>query len=68
MLTVTTHFANKRVELTKQGITENAFGWLDLDSAFLQLYPGDNLLRYDADDGLDSLEVDIYYTPQYVGV
>ena len=68
VLTVTTHFANKRVETYKNGITSNAFNWIDLDSTFLQLTPGDNLLRYDADDGLDNLEVDIYYNPQYVGV
>ncbi len=67
-LTVTTHFANKRVEIEKQGVVESAFQWLDLDSTFLQLNPGDNLFRYDADDGLDNLEVDIYFTPQYVGV
>lgn len=68
VLTVTTHFANKRVETYKNGITSNAFNWIDLESTFLQLDPGDNLLRYDADDGLDNLEVDIYYNPQYVGV
>lgn len=68
VLTVTTHFANKRVETYKNGITSNAFNWIDLESTFLQLDPGDNLLRYDAEDGLDNLEVDIYYTPQYLGV
>jgi len=68
VLTVTTHFANKRVEAEKQGVTESAFQWLDLDSTFLQLEPGDNLLRYNADEGIDNLEVDIYFTPLYVGV
>lgn len=67
VIIVTTHFGNKRVESQLNGITTNAFNWLDLDSVFLQLEPGDNLLRYDADDGLDNLEVDIYYTPQYLG-
>lgn len=68
IITVTTHFQNKKVELSKNGVTSNAFNWIDLDSTFLQLEPGDNLFRYDADDGLDNLEVDIYYTPQYLGV
>ncbi len=67
-LTVTTHFQNKRVELTQGGVTSNAFNWIDLDSVFLQLEPGDNLLRYDAEDGIDNLNVDIYYSPQYLGV
>ncbi len=68
ILTVTTHFQNKRVDLNKNGIASNAFNWIDLDSTFLQLSVGDNLLRYDADEGLDNLEVDIYYTQQYLGV
>ncbi len=68
ILTVNTHFANKRVESEKQGMTESAFQWLDLGSTFLQLRPGDNLFRYDADEGLDNLEVDTYFTPRYVGV
>lgn len=68
ILTVTTHFADKRVVSEKQGVTESAFQWLDLSSTFLQLRPGDNLFRYDADEGLDNLEVDIYFTPRYVGV
>ena len=68
ILTVTTHFANKRVVIEKGDIVENAFQWIDLESTFLQLEPGDNLLRYNADEGIDNLEVDIYFTPLYVGV
>ncbi len=68
VLTVTTHFSNKRIESFKDGITTNAFNQIDLDSTFLQLEPKDNLLRYDADDGLDNLEIDIYYKPEYLGV
>lgn len=68
VIVVTTHFGSKRVESHLNGVVSNAFNWLDLNSTFLQLDPGDNLLRYDAEDGLDNLEVDIYYTPQYLGV
>lgn len=68
VITVTTHFQNKRVELNKNGVISNAFNWIDFTSTFLQLDPGDNLFRYDADEGIDSLEVDIYYNPQYLGV
>lgn len=68
ILTVTTHFGNKRVEANLNGVISNAFNWLDLGSTFLQLQPGDNLFRYDAGEGLDNLEIDIYYNPQYVGV
>ncbi len=68
IITVTTHFQNKRVELDKNGVTTNAFNWIELNSTFLQLDPGDNLLRYNSDEGIDNLEVQIYYTPQYLGV
>jgi hypothetical protein len=68
IITVTTHFQNKRVELNQNGVVSNAFNWIDLSSTFMQLEPGDNLLRYDADDGLDNLEVSIWHTPQYLGV
>lgn len=68
VITVTTHFQNKRVQLNKGGVISNAFNWIDLDSAFLQLDIGDNLLRYDASLGLSNLEVDIYHSPQYLGV
>lgn len=67
-IVVTTHFGSKRVESHLNGVITNAFNWLDLGSTFLHLDPGDNLLRYDADDGLNNLEVDIYYTPRYLGV
>ena len=68
VIVVTTQFGGKRVESHLNGVVTNAFNWLDLDSVFLQLDPGDNLLRYDAEEGLDNLEADIYFTPQYLGV
>ena len=68
VITVTTHFQNKRVELNKNGVISNAFNWIDHANTFMQLEPGDNLFRYDADDGIDNLEVSIWHTPQYLGV
>ena len=68
-LIITTHFGNKRVELIKSdGTVENVFNYIDLDSTFLQLQPGDNLLQYDAEQGIDNLEVAIYHRPLYVGI
>lgn len=68
VLTVTTYFGAKRVESVLNGVTTNAFNNIDLNSTFLQLEVGDNLFRYDAESGLDNLEVSIYFTPQYAGV
>ena len=68
-LEVTTEFTNKRIELVRSnGTRENVFNWIDLDSEFLQLELGDNLFRYDAESGIDNLEVAIYYTPLYLGI
>ncbi|MCR8744335.1 phage tail family protein [Romboutsia lituseburensis] len=69
LLEVTTDYSNKRIELVKSNSTrQNVFNWLDLDSEFLKLEVGDNLFRYDAEHGIDNLEVSIYYTPLYLGV
>ncbi len=68
IITVTTDFANKKITCNKNGVIENAFQFLDLYSTFLQLELGDNLFRYDADEGLDNLEVSIYHTSRYLGV
>ncbi len=68
IITVNTNKFQKRVELEKDGIISNVFNWIDLKSKFLQLDVGDNLFRYDADEGLDNLEVDIYYNHGSLGV
>lgn len=68
IITITTDFGNKRVYSNNDGVIENAFNYLDLYSTFLQLEIGDNILRYNAESGLDSLEVSIYYSSRYVGV
>ena len=67
-LSITTQFANKRIELTRGGTTTNILHYMDINSTFLQLDVGDNVFRYDADEGIDNLEVSIYYKPQYLGV
>ncbi|QXE20003.1 phage tail family protein [Clostridium sp. 001] len=68
-LNINTSFANKRVEIVKSnGTVTNVFNWIDLQTTFLQLAVGDNLLRYDAEKGLDNLEMAVYYRPLYVGV
>lgn len=69
IITVTTDYGNKAVISTINGIKTDAFNSLDfLNSTFIQLSTGDNLFRYDADSGIDNLEVDIYHTSKYLGV
>lgn len=69
VITVSTGFGNKKVQSYLNGITTNAFNFItDPNITFLQLEPGDNLFRYNADTGIDNLECSIYFTPQYLGV
>ena len=68
VVTVTTDYGNKKVTSSLNGVTSNAFSFIDLDSTFLQLDVGDNLFRYNAETGIDNLEVSISFTPQYLGV
>ncbi|MCD3217825.1 phage tail family protein [Clostridium botulinum C] len=68
-LVINTSFGNKRVEMIKSNGTKiNVFNYIDLASEFLQLAVGDNLLRYDAEKGLDNLEMALYYKPLYIGI
>lgn len=50
------------------GVENNYFKYRDLDSTWLQLDVGDNLFRYDADTGIDNLEVYIYFHSKYLEV
>ncbi len=62
---------DKTITRNKNGVTEDYMGHIDLAGGgdeFLELEPGDNLLRYGADAGEDMLEVRIYFHNKYSGV
>ncbi len=67
-VTVNTAYGQKGATLLRNGVETNYFRYIDVDSTFMQLGSGDNLLRYAADDGLDNLEVTVYHKPEYLGV
>lgn len=67
-LVINTEFGNKKVEMVHNGVSTNVFYYIDLQTTFLQLEVGDNLLRYNAEKGIDNLEAAIYFTPKYTGV
>ena len=46
----------------------NYFMYKDIDSSWLQLEVGDNLFRYNADVGIDNLDVFIYFYNQHLEV
>lgn len=71
VITINTNYGKKRIESNLNGIKTNILNYLDIAGGgitFLQLDIGDNLLRYDADENLSNLEVNIYFRPGYLGV
>ncbi|WP_195465380.1 phage tail domain-containing protein [Faecalispora jeddahensis] len=65
---ITTAQGNKRVKLTSGGVTTNINNYMAYPPVWLQAYPGDNLYRYDAESGIDNLNVTITHTQAYWGV
>ncbi len=68
LLTVSTYYGKKRCTLKHNGAVTDALRYLDVDSTFLQLVPGDNLFRYSAAAGENNLEVSVYHNNKYLGV
>ena len=67
-LAVCTAYGQKTCTLTQSGVTIDAFRFLDVDSTYFQLATGDNLLRYAAASGEDTIEVAVYHSNRYLGV
>jgi hypothetical protein len=67
-LHINTTFGEKTVEVEINGIRQNAFNYIDLDSTFFNLLPGDNLIEYTAGDGVTPKGVEIRYKNRYLGV
>lgn len=68
VLTVSTGYGEKAVNLKRGDVTTDAFRYLDVDSSYLQLAVGDNLFRYSASSNVENLEVSIYHNNLYLGV
>lgn len=65
---ISTYQGRKTITLIRNNVRSNIFGSRQLLSKFLQLEVGDNLFRYDAEEGIDNLEVQIQFTPRLLGV
>lgn len=63
--TTTDQLAVKRTEGQTE---ENVFALLDEDSDLVELAPGDNLLKMDADTGADALQATVSFYPMYSGI
>lgn len=64
-LTITTGYGDKNVYLNGEK-AQHYYNYLE--STWLQLDPGINLIKYDAEEGINNLECRILYTPKYLGV
>lgn len=68
ILYIKTGFGNKKVEIEHNGLRENAFHYIDLDSTFFQLQVGDNLIEYSTDNEEDPQQVLIKYKNRFLGI
>ena len=66
-IVITTADGNKHVKLISGGVTSNINNLMAYPPHWLQAQQGDNLYRYNADDGIDSLSVSILSTQAYWG-
>lgn len=66
-IVITTGDGNKRVKLISGGVTTNINNKMLYPPKWLKAYQGDNLFRYNADSGIDSLSVSILTTQAYWG-
>lgn len=65
---INTNYGQKSITLDQSGVETNIYRYLDVNSTFLQLKVGDNLMQYSATTGINNLDVSITYSPQYLGV
>lgn len=68
LITITTHFNNKKVTLLRDGVETNILYAVQDGSTWLQLEPGENELSYSCDDGENNLTVSVEYTELFEGV
>lgn len=68
-LIISTYFGNKAVVIEDtQGTRTNAFNYIELNSKFLQLLPGQNLMQYSADSGEDETKVLVKWKNRYLSI
>ena len=65
VITITTEKRNKTVMLTRNEEQINLFNYRAYPFTFLQLPTGTSLFKYDADEGVQSLRVNVTFTEKY---
>lgn len=67
-IVISTGSGEKYIKGIINGVEYNYFKYMDFDSTWLQLHTGENILKYDADNNVDGLEVLISFLPKYLEV
>jgi hypothetical protein len=68
-LVITTDFGKKSVTIENaDGSKTNVFNWIDLESTFWQLVPGDNIIEYGSDSDATKSRVIVSYKNRYLSV
>jgi Phage tail protein len=68
-LVITTDFGKKSVTIENaNGSKTNVFNWIDLESTFWQLVPGDNIIEYGSDSDATKSRVIVSYKNRYLSV
>lgn len=68
VIEVSTFQGRKTITLIRNNVRSNLFYARKLLSKFLQLEVGDNLFRYDAEEGVERLEIQMKFTEKFLGV
>lgn len=56
------------VQIERGGTLEDAYGYIDLDTDFFMLRPGENVIEYGTDNELDPQQVVIIHRERYLGI
>ncbi|WP_434310481.1 phage distal tail protein [Hominifimenecus sp. rT4P-3] len=67
-LHINTDPGNISVQIERNGSLEDAYGYIDLDTDFFQLRPGENRIEYGTDNELDPQQVVIIHRERYLGI
>ena len=67
-VTISTQKGQKSVSLHRKGVTTNVINTLMRGHSWLQLKIGENAFVYEAEDGLEDLEMAFIHVDRYVGV
>ena len=65
---IDTNQGTKSIKRERNGITTSVLAFLNIESTFLKIRVGDNMLTYTAKENPDALSINFYYNPCYLGI